>query len=149
MIKAKRIFFWTSNLKGHGFNGDKAHIYLISKYYPLPVLSEKLYFLGYGHFNIQSMLKTLNSNFLDWEDTLKWQLMNWQNVVLTYIKKLPSYFRIDLKASVWVHLALEKCWERCICSCRWQWIDKSQNETRLSWIVVVVVILVSVDFGSY
>ena len=26
MIKAKQVFFWTSNLKGHGFHGDKATI---------------------------------------------------------------------------------------------------------------------------
>ena len=26
MIKAKQVFFWTSDLKGHGFHGDKAII---------------------------------------------------------------------------------------------------------------------------
>ena len=26
MIKAKQVFFWTSDLKGHGFHGDKATI---------------------------------------------------------------------------------------------------------------------------
>ena len=26
MIKAKQVFFWTCNLKGHGFDGDKATI---------------------------------------------------------------------------------------------------------------------------
>ena len=52
MIKAKQIFFWTSNLKGHGFHGDKATIlYLILKYYSLSVLSEKLYFLEIGPVN--------------------------------------------------------------------------------------------------
>ena len=29
MIKAKHVFFWTSNLKGHGFHGDKATIFLV------------------------------------------------------------------------------------------------------------------------
>ena len=77
MIKAKQVFFWTSNLKGHGFHGDKATIlYLTAKYYSLSVLSEKLYFLKIGpvYQTLWSfkcvMLKTLNSNFLDWEDTL-------------------------------------------------------------------------------
>ena len=33
MIKAKQVFFWTSNLKCHGFHGDEAIIlYLTSKY---------------------------------------------------------------------------------------------------------------------
>ena len=46
MIKAKQVFFWTSNLKGHGFHGDEATIlYLTSEYYSLSVLSAKLYFL--------------------------------------------------------------------------------------------------------
>ena len=61
MIKAKQVlFFSTPNLKGHGFHGYKAAIlYLISKYYSLSVLSEKLYFLeigpvlrSYGHLNV-------------------------------------------------------------------------------------------------
>ena len=46
MIKAKQLFFWTSNFKDHGFHGDTATIlFLTSKYYPFSVLSEKLYFL--------------------------------------------------------------------------------------------------------
>ena len=79
MIKAKQVFFWTSNLKGHAFHGDKATIlYLTLKYYLLSVLSEKRYFLEIGPVNQKlwpfkcMMLKTLNSNFLDWEDTFKW-----------------------------------------------------------------------------
>ena len=28
MIKAKQVFYWTSNLKGHSFHGDKATIFL-------------------------------------------------------------------------------------------------------------------------
>ena len=45
MIKAKQVFFLTSNLKGRGFHGDKATIlYLTSEYYPVSALSEKLYF---------------------------------------------------------------------------------------------------------
>ena len=77
MIKAKQVIFWTSNLKDHSFHGDKATIlYLTLKYYSLSVLSEKLYFLEIGPVNQKlwpfkcMMLKTLNSNFLDWEDTL-------------------------------------------------------------------------------
>ena len=83
MIKAKQVFFWTSNLKGHGFHGDKAAIlYLTLKYYSLCVLSEKLYFLEIGPVNQKlwpfkcMMLKMLNSNFLDWEDTVKAYLFN-------------------------------------------------------------------------
>ena len=45
MIKTKQVFFWTSNLKGYGFHGDKATIlYLTLKYYSLSVLSEKTLF---------------------------------------------------------------------------------------------------------
>ena len=72
MIKAKQVFFGTSNLKGHGFCGDKAIIfYLTSEYYSLSVLSTKLYFLEIGPVHQRlwpfkcMMLKTLNSNFLD------------------------------------------------------------------------------------
>ena len=77
MIKAKQIFFWTCKLKGHGFHGDKATIfYLTSEYYSLSVLSAKFYFLEIGpvHHKLWPFkymtMKTLNSNFLDWEDTL-------------------------------------------------------------------------------
>ena len=46
MIKPQQAFFWTSNLKGHSFYGNKATIlYLISESYSLSVLSKKLYFL--------------------------------------------------------------------------------------------------------
>ena len=49
MIKAKRVLFRTSNLKGHSFHGNKATIlYLTSKYCSLSVLSEKLFFLEIG-----------------------------------------------------------------------------------------------------
>ena len=72
MIKAKQVFFLTSNLKGHGFHGDKVIIfYLTSEYYSLSVLSEKLYFLEIGPVHKKlcpfkcMMLKTLNLNFLD------------------------------------------------------------------------------------
>ena len=60
----------------HGFHGNKATIFcLTSKYYSLHALSEKLYFLEIGavHLKLWSckcmMLKTLNSIFIDWEDT--------------------------------------------------------------------------------
>ena len=76
MIKAKQVFFWTSNLKGYRFHGDKTTMfYLTSKYYSLSVLSVKHYFLEIGPVDQKlwpfkcMMLKTLNSNFLDWEDT--------------------------------------------------------------------------------
>ena len=72
MIKAKQVFFETSNVKSHGFHGDTATIVLLtSEYYSLSVLSAKLYFLEIGplHKKLWSfkslMLKTLNSNFLD------------------------------------------------------------------------------------
>ena len=76
MIQTKQVFFWTSNLRGHGFHGDKATIFsLTSEYYSLYVMSAKRYFLEIGalHQKLWAfkciMLKTLNSNFLDWEDT--------------------------------------------------------------------------------
>ena len=62
MIKAQQVIFRTSNLKGHGFYGDKATIfYLTKKDYPLSVLSGKksfiflksvLYIKSYGHLNL-------------------------------------------------------------------------------------------------
>ena len=77
MIRAKKIFFWVSDLRGHGFRGDKATIfYLTSEYYSLSVLFAKSYFIEIGPVHQKlwpfkcMMLKTLNSNFLDWEDTL-------------------------------------------------------------------------------
>ena len=43
MIKAKQEFFWTTNLKGHGFHGGKPTMfYLTSEYYWLSVLPGKL-----------------------------------------------------------------------------------------------------------
>ena len=30
MIKAKQLFFWTSNLEDHGFHGDKATIFYLT-----------------------------------------------------------------------------------------------------------------------
>ena len=52
MIKAKQVFFRTSNLKGHSLDGDKATIlYLNLKYYSLSVLSVKPYFLEIGPVN--------------------------------------------------------------------------------------------------
>ena len=72
MINAKHLFFRTSNLKGHGFHGDKATMfYLTSEYYSLSVLSVKRYFLEIGPVHQKvwpfkcMLLKTLNSNFLD------------------------------------------------------------------------------------
>ena len=72
MIKAKQVFFGTSNLKGHGFHENKATIlHLTLKYYSLSVLSAKLYFLEIGPVNQKlwpfkcMMLKTSSSNFLD------------------------------------------------------------------------------------
>ena len=63
-----------SDLKGHGFHGDKDTIfYLTSQYYSLSVLPAKLYFLGIGPVYQKlwpfkcMMLKALNSNFFDWE----------------------------------------------------------------------------------
>ena len=72
MIKAKQVFFLTTNLKGHGFHGDKAAMFcLASEYYSLSVLSAKLYFLEIGPVRQPLWpfkcikLKILNSNFLD------------------------------------------------------------------------------------
>ena len=75
MIKVKQALFWSSNLKGYSFHGNKVTtLYLTSEYNSLFVLSAKLYFIEIGpvHQKLWSfkctMLKTLNSNFLEWED---------------------------------------------------------------------------------
>ena len=72
MIKARQVFFWTSDVKGQCFHSDKATIfYLTSEYYSLSVLSEKLYFLEIGPVHQKlwpfkcKTPKALNSNFLD------------------------------------------------------------------------------------
>ena len=76
IIKTKKVFFWTSNLKGNSFHVDKATIvYLTSEYYSLSVLSEKLYFLEIGPVDPKLlpfkyvMMKTSNLNFLDYKKT--------------------------------------------------------------------------------
>ena len=78
MIKSKQVFFWTSNLKGHGFHNNKTTIFhLTQEYYSLSVLSWKRYVLEIGRVHQKlwpfkcMILKTLNSNFLDLENTLK------------------------------------------------------------------------------
>ena len=79
MIKAEQAFFWSFNLEGYDIHGNKATIlYLPKEYYSLSVgLSEKLYFLEIipVHQKLRSfkcmLLKTLNSNFLEWKATLR------------------------------------------------------------------------------
>ena len=77
MIKAKLSFFWTSNSESRGFHGNKDTIlYLGSVHFPMSVISTKLYFVEIGWIRQKlyifkcTMLKTPNSDFLDWEDTL-------------------------------------------------------------------------------
>ena len=77
MIKAKLSFFWTSNSSGHGFHGNKGTILFSSSVnFPISFISTKLYFveIGWVHKKLSifkcTMMKTLNSDFLDWEDTL-------------------------------------------------------------------------------
>ena len=77
MRKAKQALFWTPKLEGYSFHCNKATIlYLTSEYYSWSVLSAKLYF-----FEIEPvyqkllsfkyiMMKTLNSDFLEWKTTL-------------------------------------------------------------------------------
>ena len=76
MIKAKHPFFCTSKSEGYGFYGKNATIlYLTSKYFSLSVLSVKLYFIEIGPIPAKlwsfecMMMKTLNSNFLEWKVT--------------------------------------------------------------------------------
>ena len=70
MIKAKQVFFWTSNLKGHHFLFDFGILFIT-------VLPEKRYVVKIGPVHQKlwpikcMMLKTLYSNFLDWENTLR------------------------------------------------------------------------------
>ena len=77
MIKAKLSFFWTSNSEGHGFHDNKGIILFSSSVnFPVSVISTKLDFveIGWVHQKLSifkcTMLKTLNSDFLHWEDTL-------------------------------------------------------------------------------
>ena len=60
MIEAKQVFFWTSDLKGQGFHGDKATIfYLTSEYYSYLCCLRNFifwesvqYIKSYGHLNV-------------------------------------------------------------------------------------------------
>ena len=77
MTNAKHTFFQTINFKCHSLHGNMATIlYLTSEYDSLSLLCQKLYFLEIApvHQKLWSfkctMLKKLNSNFLNWEDTL-------------------------------------------------------------------------------
>ena len=77
MIKAKLSFFCTSNSEGHGFHGNKGTILFSSSVnFPISVISTKLFVeIGRVHKKLSilkcTMLKTLNSDFLDCEDILK------------------------------------------------------------------------------
>ena len=77
MIKAKLSFFLTSNSKSHGSYVNKATILYVGLVnFPMSVISTKLYFVEIGWVRQKlyifkcTMLKALNSDFLDWEDTL-------------------------------------------------------------------------------
>ena len=60
MIEAKQVFFWTSNLKGHGSHGDKATIFYLRRniiHYLLCLpkfilLKSVQYIKSYGHLNV-------------------------------------------------------------------------------------------------
>ena len=77
MIKAKVSIFWTLNSESHASHDNKDIIlFLGSVTFPMSVISTKLYFVEIGWVRQKlyifkcTMLKTLNSDFLDWEDTL-------------------------------------------------------------------------------
>ena len=77
IIKVKLSFFWTSNSKGHGFHGNKIIMLFLSLVnFSISVISTELYFveIGWVHQKLSifkcTMLKALNSDFLDWEVTL-------------------------------------------------------------------------------
>ena len=72
MIKAKLSSFLSSNSESHGSHDNKDTIlFLGSVNFPMPVISTKLYFVEIGWVRQQlyifkcTMLKTLNSDFLD------------------------------------------------------------------------------------
>ena len=77
IIKAKLSFFCTSNSEGHDFHGKKGTIFFPrSVNFPISAISTKLYFveIGWVHQKLSifkcTMLKSLNSDFFHWEDTL-------------------------------------------------------------------------------
>ena len=72
MIKATLSFFFTSNSEGHGSHGNKGTILFFgSVNVPMSVISTKLYFVEISRVRQKlwifkyTMLKTLNSDFLD------------------------------------------------------------------------------------
>ena len=106
MIKVKLSFFWTSNSEGHSFHGNKGTILFWSSVnFPISVLSTKLYSaeIGWVHKKLSifkwTVLKTLNSDFLDWEDTLTDTLCVFRSLSLTYLsfpKEAPQAYRARL-----------------------------------------------------
>ena len=61
MIKAKQAFFWTSNLEGHGFHGNKAPfaiwaqniIHCLCSLKNFILLKSVQYIKSFGHFNVR------------------------------------------------------------------------------------------------
>ena len=103
MIKGRQVFFLTSNLNCHGFHGDKATIfYLTSEYYSLPLLPVKLYFIEIGPVHQKlwpfkcMMLKTMNSNFLDSEDTLNKKITESEIEVANLKKEENNQLKTEL-----------------------------------------------------
>ena len=117
MIKAKQVFFWTSDLKGHGFHGDKATIfYLTSEHYSLSVLSAKLYFLGISpvHQKLRPcmMLECVKFKFSWPRRYLNWP---WCRKVHGFCKcKKKLYLRIYDSCAFAVVLILHFSWQRNI-----------------------------------
>ena len=96
MIKAKLSFFWTLNSEGYSSHGNNGTMLFLGQVNcPMSVISTELYFVEIGWVRQQlqifkcTMLKTLNSDFLDWEDTLikRSQASQVQTIFLYYKQK--------------------------------------------------------------
>ena len=112
MIKAKLSFFWTSNSEGHASHGNKGTILILSSLNVLmSVISTKLYFteISWVPQKLQTfkctMLKTLNSDFLDWEDAIilflmKGHFCKWKENCVSYFE---TEFFITMAAALNVY----------------------------------------------
>ena len=139
MIKAKQVFFFTFNLKGHGFYGDEATIlYLTLKSYSCLCCLKNSIFLKsvqyikrYGQFNVRRWKRWIRIFLTEtpWKDTGK---KTAKNIVLitfmvarNYVSMLQIFILREEHDRQWMSIIYKHCcwtfsiihWQNyCYCS---------------------------------
>ena len=92
MIKAEQVFFWTFNLKGKGFHGDKATILYLTSEFLFIIFTVCKTLFSWNRSSTSKVMaiymydaENVNSNFLDWEDTLN---LLWDHLQYKILKDL-------------------------------------------------------------